>query len=65
MAYGDFKYLTRRTTSHKILRNKAFNIAKNPKYYGYQCGLPSMVYRFFAIKCLAKPLRMKICQIKS
>ena len=65
MAFGDFKYLTRRTTSHKILRDEAFNIAKNPKYYGYQRGLVSVVYRFFAIKCLAKQLRMKICQIKS
>ena len=39
--------LTRRTSSHKILRDKAFNIAKNPKYYGYQKGLDSMVYKFF------------------
>ena len=39
MAYGDFKYLPRRATSDKILRNKAFNIAKNPKYDGYQRGL--------------------------
>ena len=46
MAYGVFKNLTRRTTSDKILCNKAFNIAKNPKYYGYQCGLVSMVYKF-------------------
>ena len=34
MAYGDFKDLTRRTASDKILRDKAFNIAKNPKYDG-------------------------------
>ena len=47
MAYGDFKGLTRRTASDKILRDKAFNIAKNPKYDGYQRGLASMVYRFF------------------
>ena len=33
---GDFKNLTRRTASDKILRDKAFNIAKNPKYDGYQ-----------------------------
>ena len=32
MAYRDFKDLTRRTTSDKILRDKAFSIAKNPKY---------------------------------
>ena len=32
MAYGDFKDLSRRTPSHKILRDKACNIAKNSKY---------------------------------
>ena len=47
MAYGDFKYLKRRTFSDKVLRDKAFNIAKNPKYDGYQRGLASMVYKFF------------------
>ena len=31
----------------EILRDKAFNIAKNPKYDGYQRGLASMVYKFF------------------
>ena len=36
MAYGDFKDLARRTASDKVLRDKAFNIAKNPKYDGYQ-----------------------------
>ena len=47
MAYGDFKDLTRRTASDKILCDKAFNIAKNPKYGRYQKGLASMVYEFF------------------
>ena len=47
MAYGDFKDLARRTASNKILRDKAFNIAKNPEYDGYQRGLASMVYKFF------------------
>ena len=47
MAFGDFKDLKRRTVSDKILRDKAFNIAKNPKYDGYQRGLASMVYKFF------------------
>ena len=47
MAYGDFKDLTRRTASDKILRDKVFNIAKSPKYDGYQRGLASMVYKFF------------------
>ena len=47
MGYGDFKDLARRTASDKFLRDKAFNIAKNRKYYGYQRGLASMVYIFF------------------
>ena len=36
MAYGDFKDLKRRTASDKVLTDKAFNIAKSSKYYGYQ-----------------------------
>ena len=47
MAYGDFKDLARRTASDKIFRDKAFDIAKNPKYDGYQRGLASMVYNIF------------------
>ena len=47
MAYGDFKDLNRRTAADKVLCDKAFNIAKNPKYDGYQRGLASMVYKFF------------------
>ena len=47
MAYGDFKDLKKRTAADKVLRDKAFNIAKNPKYDGYQRGLASMVYKFF------------------
>ena len=29
------------------MRNKAFKIASDPKYDGYQRGLASMVYKFF------------------
>ena len=47
MAYGDFKDLRRRTASDKVLRDKAFNITKNPQNDGYQRGLASMVYKFF------------------
>ena len=47
MAYGDFKDLARRTVSGKVLRDEAFNIAKNPEYDGYQRGLVSMGYNFF------------------
>ena len=44
---GIFKDLARRTASDKVLRHKAFNIAKNPKYDGHQRGLASMVQNFF------------------
>ena len=37
MAYEDAKNLPRRTAADKVLCDKAFNIAKNPKYDGYQC----------------------------
>ena len=47
MDYGDFKDLARRTAADKILRDKAFNIAKDPKYDGYERGLTSMVYKLF------------------
>ena len=47
MAYGDFKDLARRAASDKVLRDKAFNVAKNTKYDRYQRGLASMVYKLF------------------
>ena len=47
MAYGKSKDLEKRTQSEKVLRDKAFKIASNPKYDGYQRGLASMVYNFF------------------
>ena len=66
MAYRDFKDLNRNTASDKILREKAFNIAKNPKYDEYQCGLASMVYNFFLMKnLLVVVLKRKICQTKN
>ena len=46
MAYGDVKDL-KITFSDKVLKGKPSNIAKNPKYDGYQRGLASMVYKFF------------------
>ena len=46
-AYSDSKNVTKRTIADKILRDKAFNIAKDTKYDGYQRGLASMVYKFF------------------
>ena len=41
------KDLARRTASDETLGDKAFNVAKNPKYDEYQRGLASMVYKFF------------------
>ena len=46
-ANSDSKDLSKRTIADKILKNKAFNIAKDPKYDEYQRGLASMVYKFF------------------
>ena len=43
MAYGYLKDLAKRTASDKVLRDKALNIAKYPKYDGCQRGLASMV----------------------
>ena len=59
MAYGDFKDLTKGTASDKFLRGKVFNIAKSPKYDGYQRGLVSMVYNF-----LIKSLQVVVLEIK-
>ena len=49
-AYADHKDLINRTKSDKVLRDKAYDIASNPEYDGYQKGLASMVYKFFDSK---------------
>ena len=46
-AYADHKDLINRTEADKVLRDKAYDIASNPKYDGYQRGLASIVYNFF------------------
>ena len=51
-AYADHKNLINRTKSDKVLRDKAYNIASNPEYDGYQRGLASMVYKFFDKKSM-------------
>ena len=45
MSYRDFKDLARRTATDKFLRDKAFNIPKNPRYDGYQRGIHSVAYK--------------------
>ena len=47
MAYGKSKDLVKRTQSDKVLEDKAFKIASDPKHDDYQRGLASMVYKFF------------------
>ena len=47
MAYGELKELPSRTASDKVLCDKAFNIAKNPKHDVYQKGLASIAYKFY------------------
>ena len=47
MVYGKSKDLVKRTQSDKVLRDKAFKIASDPIFDGYQRGLASMVYKFF------------------
>ena len=47
MAYGESKDLAKKTQSDKVLRDKAFKVASDPKYDSYQRGLASVVYKFF------------------
>ena len=47
LAHGNFRDLAKRTAADKVLRDKAFNIASDKKYDGYQRGLASMLYKFF------------------
>ena len=51
-AYANHKDLINRTEADKFLKDKAYNIASNPEYDGYQRGLASMVYKFFDKKSM-------------
>ena len=64
MADGHFKDLNRRTTADKVLRDKAFDIAKNPKYDGYQRELTSIVYKFFDKKASGRTVKNEIISSK-
>ena len=59
-AYSDSTDLTKRTVADKILRDKVFNITKNPKCDGYQRGLASMVYKFFDKKSEGSGVNTKL-----
>ena len=60
MADGDFKDLPRGTASDKVLRDKAFNIAKSPKYDEYQRGLVLMLYKFLIRNLLVLILLLRV-----
>ena len=62
MAYADFNDLAKRTAADKLLRDKAFSIAKDPKYNGYQGRLASMVYKYFDKKTAGSGLSHVINQ---
>ena len=63
MAYGKSKDLAKWPQSDKVFRDKAFKIASDPKYDGYQRGLASMVYRFFNKKNLVEVVLLLHFQI--
>ena len=44
--------------THKALGNKAFEMASNPKYIGYERGLVSMVYKFLIKNLLVVVLNL-------
>ena len=61
-SYGKYKDLERRTQSDKVLKDKAFEFANNPRYDGYQRGLASMVCKFFDKKSKGTGIQNEIKQ---
>ena len=59
MGYGKSKDLAKTTQLDKVLRNKAFKIASDPKYDDYQRALASMVYKFFDKKSSGRAIKAK------
>ena len=60
MVYEDTRDLPRRTVADKVLRDKAFSIAKNPKYDGYERDHTLKVCKFFDKKTLGDAVESKI-----
>ena len=60
MAYLEFKDLSRKTAFDKVMRDKTFNVAKNPKYAEYQTVLASMVQKFFDKETSCGTVKSKI-----
>ena len=46
-AYNKYKDLKDRTQSDVVLKNKAYKIAADPKYNGYERALASIVWKYF------------------
>ena len=73
LVYGDIKDLNRAIIADNIWPYKAFNIAKNQKFDGYQPRLASMVYKIFDKKATllvdkietVKQSKMKLFLIKN
>ena len=64
-AYADHKDLINRTKSDKVLRDKAYNIASDPEYDGYQRGLAIMVYKFFDKKSMGSGIKKDTTNLSS
>ena len=60
-----YVHYCRRTSAEKVLRDKVFNIAKNPRYNGYQRGLALTVYKFLNKKTSGVLLKMKLYKMKN
>ena len=60
-----YKELARRTVSDKVLWDKVFEIASNPKYFGHQEGPVLTVYRFLLKNLLEKIRKSKLNQINN
>ena len=60
IADEDFKDFVKRTAADKVLHDKAFNIAKNPKHDGYERDIALMVQKFFNKKTSGGTLKREI-----
>ena len=63
--YADHKDLINRTEADKVLKDKAYKIASNPEYDGYQRGLASMVYKFFDKKSMGSGIARDTTKLSS
>ena len=54
------KYFAKKTQSDRVLKDRAYEIANNPRYDGYQRGLASMVYKVFDKKSKGAGIKNEI-----